>query len=214
MLRGGLAQHSTGLGIECCIQRKSSMPEILKSVTLSATWRKRQHRVQAVQCLDRSLLIHAENHGISGRFEVEADHVRRFFSEIRIIAGHVATQLMWLKACLGPSARHTHVTDPQLRGEFSRAPMSRTVLGTASRAVQNPGLQFWSLVTDPTTLVPPVQSRETLAFESLSPKPDGVDATTHGSGDRPLSLAFSQPKDDVSPTNVFGRKTAASQSRL
>jgi hypothetical protein len=27
-----------------------------------------------------------------------------------------------------------------------------------------------------------------------------------------LSLAFSQPKDDVSPTNVFGWKTAAPQA--
>lgn len=92
--------------------------------------------------------------------------------------------------------------------------MSRTVLGTTPRAVQDSGLQFRSLLRDLSAFVTPVESCETFGSEAFLPKPNGVDATTHLSGDRPLSQAFSQSKDDVSTTNIFGWKTAAPEFGL
>jgi hypothetical protein len=92
--------------------------------------------------------------------------------------------------------------------------MGRTVLGTTSRAVQNSGLQFRSLLSDRSALVTPVESGETFGGEALPPKPNGVDATTHRSGDRPLSQAFSQSKDNISTTHIFGWKTAAPEFGL
>ena len=92
--------------------------------------------------------------------------------------------------------------------------MSRTVLRTPSRAVQNAGLQFRSLLSDLSALVTPVESCQTFGSEAFPPEPNGVDATTHRSGYRPLSLAFSQPKDDISTTNIFGGKTPAPEFGL
>ena len=87
--------------------------------------------------------------------------------------------------------------------------MSRAVLGTTSRAVQDSSLQFRSLLSDLSALVTAVEPCETFGSEAFPPKPNGVDATTNRSGDSPLSLAFSQPKDDISTTNILGGKTAA-----
>ena len=78
-----------------------------------------------------------------------------------------------------------------------------------SRAVQDSSLQFRSLLSDLPALVPAIESCETFGSEAFPPEPNGVDATTHRSGYRPLSLAFSQPKDDISTTNILGGKTAA-----
>ena len=92
--------------------------------------------------------------------------------------------------------------------------MRRTIFGAMPRAVQNSGLQFRSLWSDLAPLVTPVQSCETLGCEATPPKPNGVDATTHRSGDGPLSLAFSQSEYDISATNIFGWKTSAPELGL
>jgi len=70
------------------------MSEILKSMTFSPSRRERQPRVQPIQGLNGGFLIDAKHYGIRGRFEIQPDNVRRLFSELRVIAGHVATQLM------------------------------------------------------------------------------------------------------------------------
>src|SRR6218665_991150 len=61
MPRGGLAQNFTGLGIEGGVQRERSMPEVLKAMTLGTPRRDRQHRVFAIERLNRRLLVYAED---------------------------------------------------------------------------------------------------------------------------------------------------------
>lgn len=82
-----------------------------------------------------------------------------------------------------------------------------------SRAVQNSGLQFRSFLSDLAALVTPVESGQTFGCEPLPPKPNGVDATTHRSGDQPLDLAFSQSEYDIS-THILSWKTAAPEFGL
>jgi len=69
-------------------------------------------------------------------------------------------------------------------------------------------------LSDLSALVTPVESCEAFGCEAFPPKPNGVDATTHRSGDLSLSLAFSQSKDDISTTDIFGWKTAAPEFGL
>src|SRR6218665_615987 len=57
MPRGGPAQHFTSLGIEGGVQRERSMPEVLKAMTLGPPRRERQHRVFAIERLNRRLLV-------------------------------------------------------------------------------------------------------------------------------------------------------------
>src|SRR6218665_1099914 len=54
--RGGLAPHFPSLGIEGGVQRERSMPEVLKAMTLGTPRRERQHRVFAIERLNRRLL--------------------------------------------------------------------------------------------------------------------------------------------------------------
>src|SRR6218665_2054013 len=61
MPRGGLAQHFTSLGIEGGLQRERSTPEVIKDMTLGSPRRERQHRVFAIERLNRRLLVDAED---------------------------------------------------------------------------------------------------------------------------------------------------------
>jgi hypothetical protein len=49
---GGSAVHLSRFHIQGRIQRKSSMPVILKSMAFGTTWRHRQDRIETVQSLD------------------------------------------------------------------------------------------------------------------------------------------------------------------
>jgi hypothetical protein len=51
--RGRLAKHLAGLGVECRVQGQRAVPEVLKAVPLGAPRRERQHRILAVERLDR-----------------------------------------------------------------------------------------------------------------------------------------------------------------
>jgi hypothetical protein len=65
------------------------MAVVLEAMPFSATWSKRQNRIQAIQRLDGALLVHAEDSGMRRWFEVQADDVRRFLFKLRIITGHI-----------------------------------------------------------------------------------------------------------------------------
>src|SRR5215472_621947 len=55
--RRGFAQHLAGFSVERGVQRQCAMAIILKAVPLRPPGRQRQHRVLAVERLDRRLLV-------------------------------------------------------------------------------------------------------------------------------------------------------------
>jgi hypothetical protein len=59
---------------------------VLEPVALRAPGRKGQHRVEAVQRLNRRLLVHTENGGVLRWLQVQADHVRRLGLKLRVVA--------------------------------------------------------------------------------------------------------------------------------
>ena len=129
---GGLAQHLAGLGVEGGVQRQRAVPEVLEAMALGAPGRQRQHRILAVQRLDRGLLVHAEHRRMLRRVQVQPDHVGRLGLEVRIVGGQVAFEPMRLDAVLGPDARHRHVRDAaQFGGQLARGPVRRAVGGLA-----------------------------------------------------------------------------------
>ena len=108
---GGLAQHLAGLGVEGRVQRQRAVAVVLEAMALGAPRRQRQHRILAVQRLDRGLLVDAEHRRVLRRVQVQPDHVGRLGLEVRVVGGQVALQPMRLEAVLGPDARHRHVRD-------------------------------------------------------------------------------------------------------
>ena len=64
---------------------------VLEAVTLGASGRKWQNRVEPVQSLNRGSLIGAEYGGMLRRPQIQADHIRVAF-EVGIVDGQVAFQ--------------------------------------------------------------------------------------------------------------------------
>ena len=120
---GGLAQRLAGLGVEGGIQRQRAVTEVFKAMPLGSPRRQRQHRVLAIQRLNRRLFIHAEHCGVLRRIQVKANDVGRLLLKVRIVRGHVAPDPMRLEAMLAPHAGHHHVAHLQVRGELARAPV-------------------------------------------------------------------------------------------
>ncbi len=60
MALGGLAQHLAGLGVKGRVQRQGAVAKVFEAVAFCASRRQRQHRVFAIERLNRRLLVHAE----------------------------------------------------------------------------------------------------------------------------------------------------------
>ena len=73
----GLAQHLAGLGVERCVQRERAVAEVLKSMAFGTPRRQGQHRVFAIERLNRGLLVHAEHGCVLRRVQVQPDHIGR-----------------------------------------------------------------------------------------------------------------------------------------
>src|SRR6478736_5091813 len=58
--RCSLADYLAGPDIECRVERKGSVPVVFESVLFCPTRRQRQHRVETVERLNSTLLIHAK----------------------------------------------------------------------------------------------------------------------------------------------------------
>ena len=84
-------------------------------MALGAARRKRQHRIEPIQRLNRRLFIHAEHGRMLRRIQVQTDDVGRFRFEIRIVAGQVTLDPMRFQARLFPHPMHQVFADAQMR---------------------------------------------------------------------------------------------------
>jgi len=103
------------------------MAIVLKAMTLSSPWGKRQHRIKPIKCLDGALFIHTEDRGMHRRFEVQSDNVGCFLFEFRIIACHVRPQPMRLNAELTPDSINGRMTNAQMFGQSIATPMGGSI---------------------------------------------------------------------------------------
>src|SRR5262249_19723564 len=101
----GAANDFAAGGVQCCVERKRSVPVVLKAVALSPARAQGQNRIQAVQCLNGALFIHTEHGRIQGRLLIKTDDIESFFFKFRVVARHVAPQPMGLDSSPGPDSR-------------------------------------------------------------------------------------------------------------
>ncbi len=142
------------------------MPIVLEAVALGPPRAKRQHRVEAIERLDRGLLIDAEYRGVLRRIDVEPDHVGGLTLEVRIIGGHVALQPMGLKPGAPPDSRDHHVIDPQRPRQLAAAPVGGTIVGRAPGPGQNAGFQPRRALSRRPPLMAGKQARQPLLQQS------------------------------------------------
>jgi hypothetical protein len=75
MAGSGLTQDPSVFGVERDVERERAMPMALEVVALGPPSAKRRHRVQAIEGLNRGLLIDTEHHGVMRRIDIEPDHI-------------------------------------------------------------------------------------------------------------------------------------------
>jgi hypothetical protein len=106
-LRAGMAGRSsaqdfTTLGVERGKERKRPVPIIFETVPLCPPWAQGQYRIQPIQCLNGTFLIHTEHRCIDRRLEIQTDDIGGFFLELWIVTGKIAAQSMGAAAQLWP----------------------------------------------------------------------------------------------------------------
>jgi hypothetical protein len=107
---GGHTLDMARVDLECGVQRESTVTDILEAVAFGSSGRERQNRQRTLHRLDRGHLIDAEDCGMGGRVELEADDLSRLAFEIRIRARRVAFQPVRLEAGPFPDASDRRVT--------------------------------------------------------------------------------------------------------
>src|SRR3954452_16200368 len=121
---GSLAMNLAGLHVESGIQGESCVSKVFEPVPFGSARRQGQHRIQPVQSLYSGLFIHAENGGVRGRIQVQANDRRRFLFEIGIIAGHITFQPMRPDSGSSPDSVNRILADAQMLGQLAARPIS------------------------------------------------------------------------------------------
>src|SRR5437660_11194653 len=139
----------------------------------SASRREWQHRILAVERLDRRLLIHTEHRRMRRRVQIKPNDIGGLLLKVRVVARHVAVQPLRIEAMFGPHPRHHHVTDLELCSQSARAPLSRPVWRrTLEGPFQNACLQRRSQRAGLLPRVPAEQPGQPLFPKSLAPAID------------------------------------------
>ena len=111
--RRGFAYHFAGLRIERRVQRQRAGPLVLKPKPFGSSRRQRQHRIVAIEGLNRRRLASTQNTAACpGEVQVQPDDVGSLLLEVRIVGAHVALQPVRLQPVLVPHPRHQSCATP------------------------------------------------------------------------------------------------------
>ena len=191
-----LAQDLAGAGIERGKQGQRPVPEVLKAVSLRAARRQGQHRVKAVQRLDRGFLIDREHGGVLRGMEIQPDHVRSLRLEVRIVRGHVALEAVRLQACPSPRLRDMIVINGQQPSELPGTPMGAAVRRGVPGLRQDPGFHRRREHRRRLAVVARLQARQARREEPPPPPIDVVAIARQRGFDRRIRIAVGQHQND------------------
>src|SRR6202521_6377241 len=97
---------------------------------------------------------------LSGGFEVQADDIGGLLCEFRLGTSHIAAQSMGLDPRPSPHPSHPAVGNPQMPGQLSGAPMSRTIGRRLLSRLQNPRLLADDSLHDNLASILGIQTRQ------------------------------------------------------
>ena len=209
-----LTQNFARLGVEGGIKRQRAVTVILESVSLDATRRKRQHRIEPIQGLNGTLLIDAEHRGMRRWVQVQADDIGGLGFEVRIVGGHVTLQPMGLEPMLGPDAGHHHVRDPQRSPQLARAPMCRAIAWGLLRPGQHSSFQLGGVIGRRAPTMAGVQSAKSLSFKASLPAVDVIGCTRQRSANRAPARPLVKHDDQPSSLHLGNRRSPRARKRL
>ena len=176
--------------------------------------RERQDGIQPVQRLDRRLLVRRKHGGVTGRIEVQPDHIGRLCLEVRVVREHVPLEPMRLEPGAAPDPRDQRMTDPEHLGQLPGTPV-RTAVGRAlPRLRENARLEGGRPDGRRLAPIPGLQTGQTLRLEPLPPAVDVVGVAPHGRGDGRERLAGREHQDHLGAPGIFRPDLSAASPSL
>src|SRR5258708_39741618 len=103
------------------------MAVILKAVSFGPARGQGQNRVQAVQRLDGTLFVDAEDRRVKRWLEIKSNDFGCLLFKLQVCAGHVAPEPMGLNPGARPNPSHPAVRNAQMPSQFAGTPLTRTV---------------------------------------------------------------------------------------
>lgn len=119
------SEHGTVEHVQCSEQRGCAVTNIIVRDAFDVAEAHRQHGLRAFERLTLALLVHAQDQGILGRAQVQADHVAQFLDEELIGRELEAFAAMRLQAEQLEVTVHTRRRDSRFGGDRAYAPVAR-----------------------------------------------------------------------------------------
>ncbi len=131
----GLANHLAAGHVEGGEQRRRAVPAIVMGLPLRKARCQGQDRLGAVEDLDLTFLVHAQDERLVRRIQIQPDDVAHFFDELRIRGELEVLHAMRLQTERLPDATDRGVTHAALSGQGTGAPVG----GVGGHGLQGPG---------------------------------------------------------------------------
>lgn len=120
-------------------ERGGAMALVVVRHRAAATGLEGQAGLGAIQRLDLAVLIHAQDHGMLRRVQIQAHHVLQFVLEVRIPAELKGPDSVGLQAMGGPDSLHERGVCAQVPGQGAGRPVGGSGRCRVGRRFQNAG---------------------------------------------------------------------------
>ena len=138
MTRHAIGDDGSFQYIQCSEQRRGSMPFVVVRHCSATPFLHRQAGLGSIQCLNLTLLVHANDQRFIGRIQVQAHHVSQFLHELRIARQLKLARSMWLEPVSIPDALNRRRARAAVLSHRPTTPVSRALRFAVQRRIDNP----------------------------------------------------------------------------
>src|SRR5712692_4598255 len=138
MTRHAIGDDGSFQYIQRSEQGRGSMPFVVMRHRSATPFLHRQAGLGSIQCLNLTLLVHANDQRFIGRIQIQAHNVSQFLHKLRIARQLKLAHSMWLQPVGIPDALNRRRTRAAMLGHRPTAPVSRALRFAVQRRVDNP----------------------------------------------------------------------------
>jgi len=190
-------------------QRCRTMALVVMGHRSASSFLDRKTWLCAIQSLNLTLLVHAEDQGILRRIHIEPHDVMQLLKEMLIVAQLEILDQMRLKAVGPPYAMHQCRINANLFRQRAGTPVSRVwglTLGRLLNDALNKFCSFLRLSSCPGCIL--LDTSNALLSETTAPKRDGAEVDTYLGSDLNILHPFGCKQDNLGTFNDSGCCTA------
>ena len=179
-------------------ERGGAMALIIVRHRAAATGLERQAGLGAIQGLDLAFLIHAQDHGMLGRVQIQAHHILQLVLEVGISTEFKGPDPVRLQAMGGPDPMHERGIRAQVSGQGAGGPVGgrrRLRLGRRLQNARGEGLAGLGRTPSAGRILG--EARETLGGEALTPEAHGLPTRVQRNGNVMVVVAVGRQQGDL-----------------